>query len=82
MSWDCVNFLLEVQMPNGCLFALLGLGRSGNTPTLSSKTEQMGEGEIHSGPAGYEDMGYSGGYAAEYHGETDSQEHDANGGGS
>jgi hypothetical protein len=26
----------------------------------------MSEGDIHSGPGGYEGMGYSGGYAAEY----------------
>jgi hypothetical protein len=26
----------------------------------------MNEGDVHSGPGGYEGMGYSGGYAAEY----------------
>lgn len=26
----------------------------------------MSEGDIHSGPGGYEGMGYSGGYAADY----------------
>ena len=26
----------------------------------------LSEGDIHSGPGGYEGMGYSGGYAAEY----------------
>lgn len=31
----------------------------------------MTEGDIHSGPGGYEGMGYSGGYAAEHFGKDD-----------
>lgn len=34
----------------------------------------MTEGDIHSGPGGYEGMGYSGGYAAEYLGEGDDED--------
>ena len=36
----------------------------------------MSEGDIHSGPGGYEGMGYSDGYAAEYLEEEDSEEED------
>jgi hypothetical protein len=36
----------------------------------------MSEGEIHSGPGGYEGMGYSGGYAAEYLAEQDNEDWD------
>jgi hypothetical protein len=36
----------------------------------------MTEGEIHSGPGGYEGMGYSGGYAAEHFGKDDDEEKD------
>ena len=36
----------------------------------------MTEGDIHSGPGGYEGMGYSGGYAAEYFGKDDDEDED------
>jgi hypothetical protein len=36
----------------------------------------MSEGDIHSGPGGYEGMGYSGGYAAEHFGQDDDEEKD------
>ena len=36
----------------------------------------MTEGDIHSGPGGYEGMGYSGGYAAEHFGKDDNEEKD------
>lgn len=61
-------------MANGCLFALFGLGQ-GTTRTAPSATDSpMGEGEIHSGPAGYEGMGYSGGYAADYRAQFEESE--------
>jgi hypothetical protein len=34
----------------------------------------MSEGDIHSGPGGYEGMGYSGGYAADHFGDHESCE--------
>ena len=55
-------------MAMGCLAALFGIGLnpSASRPADSNDDYGMGEGEIHSGPGGYEGMGYAGGYAAEY----------------
>lgn len=56
----------------GCLALLFGIGSSGSpkqTPKGNSpdyKLEDSHEGNVHSGPGGYEGMGYSGGYAADY----------------
>ena len=61
-----------------CLGALFGFGwnqerqvrpdnREDSTADLGES--DMSEGAIHSGPGGYEGMGYSGGYAAEYFGD-------------
>ena len=36
----------------------------------------MTEGDIHSGPGGYEGMGYSGGYAADYFSKDDEADED------
>lgn len=36
----------------------------------------MSEGDIHSGPGGYEGMGYQGGYAADYREEKDQDDED------
>ncbi len=64
--------------PKGCLALLFGIGGTNTTPrapSRSSKTQRdndgsgMTEGDIHSGPGGYEGMGYSGGYAADYYDE-------------
>lgn len=51
----------------GCLALLFGFGiaKPVEKKTGSSGTE-MNEGDVHSGPGGYEGMGYSGGYAADY----------------
>lgn len=56
----------------GCLALLFGVGGGsspkqtpkGNSPDY--KLEGSHEGNVHSGPGGYEGMGYSGGYAADY----------------
>ena len=55
-------------MAMGCLAALFGIGwnSSPSQPSPPSDEYGMGEGEIHSGPGGYEGMGYAGGYAADY----------------
>lgn len=58
-------------MNPGCLFGpLLWLfGRDlekSAKPTKPTADSPMGEGEIHSGPGGYEGGSYEGGYAAEY----------------
>ena len=36
----------------------------------------LSEGDVHSGPGGYEGMGYQGGYAAEYFGKDDKDDED------
>ncbi|MEY2737023.1 MAG: hypothetical protein RL683_141 [Actinomycetota bacterium] len=36
----------------------------------------MSEGDIHSGPGGYEGMGYEGGYAADYREKQDQEDED------
>jgi hypothetical protein len=51
-------------MAKGCLAALFGIGLNGSSSGSSSGG--MTEGDVHSGPGGYEGMGYSGGYAADY----------------
>jgi hypothetical protein len=51
-------------MAKGCLAALFGIGLNG--PSSGSSAGGMTEGDVHSGPGGYEGMGYSGGYAADY----------------
>ena len=63
-------------MAMGCLAALFGIGvrPSGSSrPAVTDEVDGSGmsEGDIHSGPGGYEGMGYSGGYAADYFGDED-----------
>ena len=62
-------------MSGGCLGALFGFGWNQPEPRRNLDREEpdadldesdMSEGDIHSGPGGYEGMGYSGGYAADY----------------
>jgi hypothetical protein len=64
-------------MAKGCLAALFGIGLNGpaNGSSAGSRASSpqsdvdgggMSEGDVHSGPGGYEGMGYSGGYAADY----------------
>lgn len=63
----------------GCLAALFGIGvrPSGATrPPVADELEGSGmsEGDIHSGPGGYEGMGYSGGYAADHRSHHDASD--------
>lgn len=58
-------------MEMGCLAALFGIGVRPSRLTRLAATDEidssgMSEGDIHSGPGGYEGMGYSGGYAVDY----------------
>lgn len=58
-------------MAMGCLAALFGIGvrpNDSSRPAVADEIDKSGmsEGDIHSGPGGYEGMGYSGGYAAKY----------------
>lgn len=54
-------------MPKGCLAALFGIYDKPETTTRSRlPVSRMNEGDIHSGPGGYEGMGYQGGYAHDY----------------
>ena len=68
------------EKPMGCLAILFGVGvnRPNQTPPTRQTTEPtdggMSEGDIHSGPGGYEGMGYSGGYAADYYGDGEGGE--------
>jgi hypothetical protein len=65
----------------GCLAALFGIGVRPNGAKPTSAPVQiddsgMSEGDIHSGPSGYEGMGYSSGYAADYFADfNESEEH-------
>mgnify|MGYP000019284414 FL=1 len=68
-------------MAMGCLAALFGIGvrpAGARRPAVSDEIDSSGmsEGDIHSGPGGYEGMGYSGGYAAEYLAEQDYEDWD------
>lgn len=45
--------------PRGCLAFFFGFGAKSDVSASS-------EGNVHSGPGGYEDGSYVGGYAAEY----------------
>lgn len=55
-------------MALGCLAALFGIGVQprGSRQPVQVDDSGMSEGDIHSGPGGYEGMGYAGGYAADY----------------
>lgn len=55
--------------PRGCLAFLFGFGGSRSTGNSSGDPSPVEEGNYHSGPGGYEGMGYSGGYAADYRAE-------------
>ena len=66
-------------MAMGCLAALFGIGvrpSGASRPAVSDEVDSSGmtEGDIHSGPGGYEGMGYSGGYAADHFGNEDFDE--------
>ena len=56
--------------PRGCLAFLFGFGGRGRTTTgISSEPGPGEEGNYHSGPGGYEDGSYVGGYATDYRAE-------------
>jgi hypothetical protein len=63
-------------MAQGCLAALFGIGVQprASPPAVEIDDSGMGEGEIHSGPGGYEGMGYSGGYSAKYFADDDADD--------
>lgn len=54
----------------GCLALLFGLRKPENSSDRVVD-EDYTEGDIHSGPGGYEGMGYTGGYAADYFSQSD-----------
>lgn len=63
----------------GCLGYLFGYRNLSSKPPVEIDTDGDGgshEGNIHSGPGGYEGMGYSGGYAAEYFDVSHDSEHE------
>lgn len=58
--------------PRGCLAFLFGFsGTPRSTSGVISDPDDGEEGNCHSGPGGYEGMGYTGGYAAEYRAEQE-----------
>lgn len=59
--------------PRSCLAFLFGFGgASAGGNTAGAVNPSAGEeGNYHSGPGGYEGMGYSGGYAADYRAEQE-----------
>lgn len=58
------------NQPRGCLAFLFGFGGASKPTGGNSIDPGAGEeGNYHSGPGGYEGMGYSGGYAADYRAE-------------
>lgn len=59
--------------PRGCLTFLFGFGGGATSNQAGNSIQPTGEaeGNYHSGPGGYEGMGYSGGYAAGYRAEHD-----------
>lgn len=54
--------------PRGCLALLFGFGVKASGGPSAPQGPGAGEGNIHSGPGGYEDASYEGGYAADYFG--------------
>jgi hypothetical protein len=64
--------LTMTNEPRGCLAFLFGFGGATRAPGDRAVDLSPGEeGNYHSGPGGYEGMGYSGGYAAEYRAEQE-----------
>ena len=60
----------ESNEPRGCLTLLFGFGGSRAAGSIDVANPSAGEeGNYHSGPGGYEDGSYVGGYAAEYRAE-------------
>jgi hypothetical protein len=59
--------------PRGCLAFLFGIGGGavGDSNRAATEPSPGDEGNYHSGPGGYEGMGYSGGYAADYRAEQE-----------
>lgn len=55
----------------GCLAFLFGFGGAGANPVAARPSDLSAseEGNFHSGPGGYEDGSYVGGYAADYRAE-------------
>ena len=61
--------------PRGCLAFLFGFGGSRAAGSIGVADPRAGEeGNYHSGPGGYEGMGYSGGYAATYFADDEADE--------
>jgi hypothetical protein len=61
--------------PRGCLAFLFGFGSPSKPPLDKNTVLDNSEGNAHSGPGGYEDGSYHGGYAADYFDEGGYEEH-------
>lgn len=62
---------------SGCLAFLFGFGGSNPAKPADGKNDDgEHEGNIHSGPGGYEGMSYEGGYAADYLNHDGDHDHD------
>ena len=70
----CCSYLKSIDVSGHCYFAFM------NDDEKEFEDDEdgtgMSEGDIHSGPGGYEGMGYEGGYAADYREEKDQDDED------
>ena len=76
---------MNQNKPYGCLALLFGIGANRRPasqpprttqparPPIADEMDDNMEGDIHSGPGGYEGMGYAGGYAADYFADEDEE---------
>lgn len=59
------------DQPKGCLALLFGYRAPAQPAGSNNHINDDHEGNVHSGPGGYEDASYKGGYAADYFAEDD-----------
>ena len=59
------------DQPKGCLAFLFGYRAPAQPSGLNNRISDDHEGNVHSGPGGYEDGSYKGGYAADYFDDDD-----------
>jgi hypothetical protein len=59
------------DQPKGCLAFLFGYRAPAQSSGLNNHISDDHEGDVHSGPGGYEDGSYKGGYAADYYADDD-----------
>ena len=68
----CCSYLKSIDVSGQCYFAVM----KDEEKDFDDDGNGMTEGDIHSGPGGYEGMGYEGGYAADYREKQDDDDED------